>query len=214
METIERRQVPSWWDMAENFAGLGLRVKVERGRKWKGTGFFINTFTKSYQWGVKQWRSNNDYGVATTRYAKILDPVSGTINTVTFRNMDFVDIEKFFEEYKTEMKNKLEATTVEDLKVGDYDFSYSPYSGDSHRVAYGIEFGDMTFDKWLAEKHSNKFDLSIFTDIEEEEKAKKQAEFKATKMQGIIEWVKNNTDKTTDEEINELAERIYKKNYC
>ena len=88
------------------------------------------------------WRSNNDYGVSTTRYAKVLDPVAGTINTVTSSNMNFVDVEKFFDEYKTEMKNKLEATTVEDLKVGDYGFSYSPYSGDSHRVAYGIEFGE------------------------------------------------------------------------
>ena len=33
-------------------------------------------------------------------------------------------------------------------------------------------------------------------------------------MPGIIEWVKNNTDKETDEDILALAEHIFNKKYC
>ena len=61
--------------------------------------------------------------------------------------------------------------------------------------------------------HRNKFDLSIAYDEVEEEAKKKAEEFKASKMPGIIEWVKTNTDKKTEEEINTLAEHIFNKRY-
>ena len=41
----------------------------------------------------------------------------------------------------------------------------------------------------------------------------KEKEFKESKMPGIIEWVKNNTDKKTEEDIMALAEHIFNKKY-
>ena len=59
----------------------------------------------------------------------------------------------------------------------------------------------------------NKFNLDNAYDVMEKEKKAKQEAFKASKMPGIIEWVKNNTDKTTEEEILKLAEHIFNKRY-
>ena len=53
-----------WGETFDKIAPLGLRVEVKRGRKWKGIGYLVGTFTTSYQWGVKMWRSNNDYGTS------------------------------------------------------------------------------------------------------------------------------------------------------
>ena len=60
----------------------------------------------------------------------------------------------------------------------------------------------------------NNLNLENAYDVVEEEKKAKLLAFKETKMQGIIEWVKNNTDKETDEDILALAEHIFNKKYC
>ena len=70
----------------------------------------------------------------------------------------------------------------------------------------------ISFTKYLESK-GNKFNLDNAYDVIEEEKKAKQEAFKASKMPGIIEWVKNNTDKTTEEEILKLAEHIFNKRY-
>ena len=201
----------------DELVSLGLRVEVTKGHKWKGIGFLVNEFKTTYHWDTPRWRSSyygdNGYGRTTTCHAKILDITTGEINVVTANNVRFMDIDKFIEEYKTEMINRLKSTTIENLKIGKYQFGYSPCSGDSHNVAIGIEFDYQDFITWLTEHHSNKFDLSIYRDIEKEKADKKAAEFKASKMPGIIEWVKNNTDKTTEEEILALAEHIFNKKY-
>ena len=70
----------------------------------------------------------------------------------------------------------------------------------------------VSFMKYLESK-GNKLNLDNAYDVIEEEKKAKFQAFKDSKMPGIIEWVKTNTDKTEENEILELAERIFRKHY-
>ena len=202
-----------WGDTFAKIAPLGLRVEVKRGRKWKGIGYLIDTFTTSYQWAVKKWRSDNDYGVSTTRHAKIYDPTTNRIETVNASYVEFLDLDSIVEQYKKEMIAIVEATTVDDFSIGKNGTSYSPYSGDSNDTPMIIKCDTVSFIEYLKSK-GNSFNLVNAYDVVEEEKKAKLLAFKETKMPGIIEWVKNNTDKETEEDIMELAEHIFNKNYC
>lgn len=201
-----------WGDTFVKIAPFGLRVEVNRGRKWKGIGYLVGTFTTSYQWGVKMWRSNNDYGTSTTRHAKIYDPTTNRIETVTAEYVKFLDLDNIIEQYKKDMIAIIEAATINDFAIGKNGTSYSPYSGDSNDTKMTINCEIVSFMKYLESK-GNKLNLNNAYDVIEEEKKAKFEAFKATKMPGIIEWVKNNTDKTTEEDIMKLAEHIFNKRY-
>ena len=202
-----------WGETFCKIAPLGLRVEVKRGRKWKGIGYLVGTFTTSYHWGVKMWHSNNDYGTSTTRHAKIYDPTTNRIETVTADYVKFLDLDNLIEQYKKDMIAIVEATTIEDFSIGKNGTSYSPYSGDSNRTPMTIKCDTVSFMEYLKSKGNN-FNLVNAYDVVEEEKKAKLLAFKETKMPGIIEWVKNNTDKETEEDVMELAEHIFNKNYC
>ena len=147
-----------WGEKFAKIAPFGLRVEVTRGRKWKGTGFLIGTFTTSYQWGVKLWRSNNDYGTSTTRHAKIYDPTTNRIETVTADYVKFLDLDNIIEQYKKDMIAIVEATTVDDFTIGKNGTSYSPYLGDSNDTKMNINCEIVSFMKYLESK-GNKLNL-------------------------------------------------------
>ena len=202
-----------WGETFNKIAPLGLRVEVKRGRKWKGIGYLVGTFTTSYQWGVKMWCSNNDYGTSTTRNAKIYDPTTNRIETVTADYVKFLDLDNIIEQYKKDMIAIVEATTIEDFSIGKNGTSYSPYSGDSNLTPMIIKCNTISFMEYLKSKGNN-LNLETAYDVVEEEKKAKLLAFKESKMPSIIEWVKNNTDKETDEDILALAEHIFNKKYC
>ena len=202
-----------WGETFDKIAPLGLRVEVKRGRKWKGIGYLVGTFKTSYQWGVKMWCSNNDYGTSTTRHAKIYDPTTNRIETVTADYVKFLDLDNIIEQYKKDMIAIVEATTVEDFSIGKNGTSYSPYSGDSNLTPMIIKCNTISFMEYLKSKGNN-LNLENVYDVVEEEKKAKLLAFKESKMPGIIEWVKNNTNKETDEDILALAEHIFNKKYC
>ena len=205
------------FDPYDNFVEtcqFGLRVEVKRGRKWKGTGYLVGTFTKSYQWDVPRWRSNNDYGTSTTRYAKIYDPATNRIESVNCSYIEFLDLPKFIEEYKNIYLKSLNEKTKDDICVGGPRTSFGCGTGDHYTTPMYIQCLDMeSFSDWMKKNHQNRFDLSVAYDVVEEEAKKKAEEFKASKMPDIIKWVKENTDKQTEEEINTLAEHIFNKRY-
>lgn len=192
-------------------APLGLRVEVRGGRKWKGIGFLVGTFSTSYQWGTKLWRSNNDYGTSTTRHAKVYDPLTNKIETVTANHVKFLDLDNIIEQYKKDMISIIEATTVDDLVIGKNGTSYSPYSGDSNTTPININCEIITFKDYIKTK-GNTLNLENAYDVVEEEKKAKLNAFKETKMPELIEWVKTNTDKEGDE-ILKFAEHIFNKRY-
>ena len=202
-----------WGETFDKIAPLGLRVEVKRGRKWKGIGYLVGTFTTSYQWGVKMWCSNNDYGTSTTRHAKIYDPTTNRIETVTADYVKFLDLDNIIEQYKKDMIAIVEATTIEDFSIGKNGTTYSPYSGDSNLTPMIIKCNTISFMEYLKSKGNN-LNLETAYDVVEEEKKSKLLAFKESKMPGIIEWVKKNTDKETDEDILALAEHIFNKKYC
>lgn len=199
-------------EIYDEIARLGLRIEVKGGRKWKGIGFLVGTFSTSYQWGTKLWRSNNDYGTSTTRHAKVYDPLTNRIETVTANQVKFLDLDKIIEKYKSDMIALIEATTVDDLVIGNNGTSYSPYSGDSNTTPININCNIVTFKEYIKTKGNN-LNLDNAYDVVEEEKKVKLNAFKETKMPELIEWVKANTDKEGDE-IQKLAERIFNKKYC
>ena len=202
-----------WGETFDKIAPLGLHVEVKRGRKWKGIGYLVGTFTTSYQWGVKMWCSNNDYGTSTTRHAKIYDPTTNRIETVTADYVKFLDLDNIIEQYKKDMIAIVEATTIEDFSIGKNGTTYSPYSGDSNLTPMIIKCNTISFMEYLKSKGNN-LNLETAYDVVEEAKKAKLLAFKESKMPGIIEWVQKNTDKETDEAILALAEHIFNKKYC
>lgn len=220
IKTFEDFKVTNWMigDSYDQIAKMGLRVEVKGGRKWKGIGFLVGTFKTSYQWAAKRWHSNNDYGVTTTRHAKIYDPLTNRVEVVTANQVKLLDFDKIVEQYKADMIALVEAATVENLKIGKNSTSYSPYSGDSNRTSIELECGIISFMQYLESK-ANKINLENAYDVIEEEKKAKEAKeaerfaaFKEKKMAQLIEWVKTNTDKE-GEEIQKLAEKIFHKKY-
>ena len=123
-----------------------------------------------------------------------------------------MDFDNIIEQYKKDMIAIVEATTVDDFTIGKNGTSYSPYSGDSNDTKMNINCEIVSFMKYLESK-GNKLNLDNAYDVIEEEKKAKFQAFKDSKMPGIIEWVKTNTDKTEENEILELAERIFRKHY-
>jgi len=167
-----------------------IKVTVNKGRKWKGTGYIIGQETSTYQYSP--WNSS------TTHYYKVYDDKDNTINTVNKDYADFKDTEDKFNEYKKYRLDLLNKSKESDIKFEGHDFILYTYDN---------------FIDWLKNKYYDpSIDWSKATDIEQEKQNKKSEEFKKKKMPELIEWVKNNTDKKGDE-IEKLAERIFNKRY-
>lgn len=167
-----------------------IKVTVNKGRKWKGTGYIVGQESSSYQYSP--WNST------TTHFYKIYDDKDNTINTVNKDYADFKDAEDKFNEYKKYRLDLLNKSKESDIEFKDHDFILYTYDN---------------FIDWLKNKYYNpSIDWSKAKDIEQEKQDKKSEEFKKKKMLELIEWVKNNTDKKGDE-IEKLAERIFKKRY-
>lgn len=189
----------------EDLSHFGFKVEVKTGRKWKGVGYLIDSYTKSYQWGVKQWKSDNDYGMSYTTYCKIYDPATNRIEVATSQNVNILNYDEVVQQYKEDMINAVKNTTVDDLVV-------SPR----------IELKSsklLSFPEWMI-KNKRTIDTNSAFDVAADEMQKKidarnqkHNEFKAKKMPQLIEWVRNNTDKQTEEDILKLAEHIFNKKY-
>ena len=195
----------------KDFKNVGLKVTVKGGRKYKGEGYLVDMFDKSYQWGAPRYRSHyygpSNYGTTTTAYAKIYNPEKNEVYTVTAKYVIVEGVEDMVKKYEEYNKAFLESATVDNLD----------FSEEMPKIA---NFEITSFNEWVAKNYGHEFDLSTANDEEKnKEEAKKQAaeakhqEFKEKKMAQLIEWVKNNTDKKTEEDIKNLAEHIFNKRY-
>ena len=171
------------------------KVEVNRGRKWKGTGYIVGETKSSYQYSP--WNSS------TTYLYRIYDPKTNTIYEINQNYADFKDVKDKFEEYKKYLLDLLNKTKEKDIiyEMSNHKFVFFSYIN---------KFKE--FDEWMKEKYDPKIDLSKARDIEQEKQDKKNDEFKAKKMPELIEWVKTHTDKKGDE-IEKLAEHIFNKRY-
>lgn len=183
-----------------------LRVKVERGRKWKGEGYLIGIEEHSFRFAYPQFRNHsNDFGVSTTKTAKIWDPITHTINRANANFLEFIDQDEIMEQYILWAKNIIALATINDI-----------HSNGQYNLGSFILDVDYNFEKfmtkWMEEHDVVTGNYETAYDAEAEERIKKAAEFRANKMPEIVEWVKNNTDKK-GEDIIKLALHIFEKNY-
>lgn len=189
----------------DKFNSLGLRVEVKRGRKWKGIGYLINSEVSRYRYACPRWRTNDaDWGVSTTIYYKIFDPITNNIETVGSGNVDFIDLEKYVEEYVAILNDKINNATTEDVFV-------NAGNGFGIKEMYDMMKESALLD-YIENKYKNNPDLTDAVDAKEEERRAKRNEFKKAKMEELIEWVKTNTDKEGADVI-ELASHIFNKRY-
>ena len=197
----------------KDFANSGLiKVKVNKGRKWKGEGYIIGSFESAFNTGYR-----NIY----TTYVKIYDPSTNKIETIAFKNVTDIDYSALIKIYKdniVDILNKFNVNetnrlhiinplTVHLLNILNFDVLKEI------EIELNNKIGNIL--NWIYNNTGllNK-DINLENAIDELENAKKAKNeaFKAKKMPELIEWVKNNTDKK-GEEINELAERIFNKKY-
>ena len=189
--------------VAEDF---NLRISIEGGRKWKGEGYLIDVTSSTYRYATPMYRNHrDDFGLDTTYTAVVWDPITNTINRANRKYVKFLDEELILSSYKEWAHNIVNHSRINDIA----------HNGKCVNGCYIIT-SDYSFNTFMAEvwapNHVIGDVLSTAYDPEMEEKKKKESEFRAKKMPEIIEWVKNNTDKT-GEEIITLALHIYNKNY-
>lgn len=180
------------------FDSLGLRIEAYKGRKWKGIGYLIGSKSKSYQWGVKMWQSDNDYGTSTTNYCKIYDPMTGRIEYINRDNCRLLDEDELKAGYIKHYNEVVDRCSVEDIVYGVH----------GPKLKVPME----TFEQYVG-ANTHKPDTSNAFDETEFEEKRKASEFRTKKMTELVDWVKNNTDKEGDE-IMKLAEGIFRKKYC
>lgn len=183
---------------------IGLKVSISRGRKWRGTGYLIDTKESKFRFAYPQFRNHSeDFGLATTVTAIIWDPETNTINECNAEYLQFVDQEEIINNYKNWAKNLINNSTVEDMEA------HRTCNYDSYELRLDCSM-ETFMANWIAVHPVP--DYSTATYPAQEARDKKEANFKAEKMPQLIEWVKNNTGKQGDE-ILALAEHIYNKRY-
>lgn len=160
------------------------RIKVEEGRKWKGNGYLVEKII-----------NENHHGTRTI--AKVLSLEDFQIHYCNYRYVQFIDAEEFLNEYKTYAK--------------DFIKNHTSVALSNDKFAAGLD----SFKEWVKNNKTNNIGYLVSTapDPEQGEKNRKLAAKRAENFQNIVEWVKNNTDKTEENDIMELALRILNKRY-
>lgn len=181
-----------------------IPVNVVRGRKFKGAGYLIYSISTSLS-----------FGTSTKTFTKpaILDPTTGMIHIIN--SFEYI-------EYDDEFRNNFKNLVVKGLKMNEATV-YSLAHLWAYKMSYSycdtINYNSKV--KSLGKIGAKYIDipeivkLSINANIAKRELENTIAReaLKKEKMPAIIEWVKNNTDKKTDEDIKKLAEHIFNKKY-
>ena len=183
-----------------------LRVSVDGGRKFKGEGYLVDIEESSYRYATPMFRNHsNDFGITTTHTAVIWNPIDNTLNRANLKYVNYMDSDEIMEKYTFWAKKVIMDSTINNIK------SNNQYNRGSYILDIDYSFAKFMGEVWAPE-HQIGDVVSTAYDPEAEARKKKESEFRASKMPGIIEWVKNNTDKQ-GEEIIKLAIHIYNKNY-
>lgn len=160
------------------------RIKVEAGRKWKGNGYLVEKIIEESSFGTRV-------------FAKVLSTEDFQIHYCNYAYVQYVDADVYLNEYKTYAK--------------DFVKNHASVALANDKFAAGLD----SFKEWVKNNKTNNIGYLVATapDAEQEEKNRKLAAKRAENFQNIVEWVKNNTDKTEENDIMELALRIVNKRY-
>lgn len=201
LENAKSREIQQFMEMDElpgfNFLDarynniFPLKVTVNRGRKFRGEGYITDAYVVESRYGKSY-------------IAEIYDPKANTISECT---LDYVNFpESVLEQFKNYSISIINACTDDDVNKTNL------------RINKNI-IDKTSFANFVKNKLTEQVDYSSARNLikeKEEAKRKEQEEknkaFMESKMKDLIEWVKKNTDKE-GEEIEKLAERIYKKRY-
>lgn len=169
---------------------IGLKVVVKGGRKYNGEGILI---------GVRMDVFFGRYGNKHTTYTVVVyDKQQNMIGEANANYCTVVDLEQIKNDYNTYLENEVKS------------------------VSYGQKFNTngsvVSFEKWL-----NKYKVDIDTldktgmDYPEEQKRQRkldiEASYKRAEINRIKKWINEKRPDITDpKEIDDFAERIYKKN--
>lgn len=188
------------------------RVKVSKGRKWRGEGYLIDIETNVYTFGPTYGKG---YNTSTSTTARILSLEDFQIHYCNADYLEFVEAEKITEMYKTWAKN-IVYRMFQDIHNSKYYFNQDTLTW---KILSGLEDQfDFSVEKFF-ERHNemanhisrmNTITINAYDAKEFERKAQYSRRL-AEQLPNVIEWVKENTDKTTDSEIMELALHILNK---
>ena len=155
------------------------------------------------------------FGTFTKTFTKpaILDPTTGMIHIIN--SFEYI-------EYDDEFRNNFKNLVVKGLKMNEatvyslahlwaYKMSYSHC--DTINYNSKVKSLGNTGAKYINIPEIVKLSINANIAKRELENAIAREALKKEKMPAIIEWVKNNTDKKTDEDIKNLAEHIFNKKY-
>lgn len=208
-ELVLEKRRPQYYEriknICKNFAEITpelaeaahLRVEVKGGRKWKGYGILVSTFTTSYQYATPMFRNHSSgFGRSTTRHAKVWDVTTNTVEVCTYGQCKFPDIEKMKEAYAKMLTEWVDSLTPADMTT--------------IRI---IEPKEMSWKNFVMENYSMTLPKKhTWCDIDAEAKAEKEKAFHDKKIAELTEWAKTCTD-VAEEEIPAFVERVYKKRY-
>ena len=177
-----------------------IPVNVVRGRKFKGIGYLIYAISSVSRFGESVKPA-------------ILDPTTGDIHFIN--SFEYLEYDKeFCNNFKNLVakgldKNEETVYSLAHLWAYKMSYAYCDTINYNNRVkslgntgAKSIVIPEIVRLSINANIANRKLRYAIVRET-----------LKKEKMPAIIEWVKNNTDKKTDEDIMKLAEHIFNKRY-
>ena len=203
LESITKKEWPIRpFDIDHNVSPeklIGIKVTVSGGRKWKGTGYLVKVFKKTYRFATPMFRNHSkDFGLSTSYTAVIFDPETNTINECSLGQIRFTEADEIIAAYKAWASEIVNNATTDDI-TGKF------------KMWIGLNYSFDTFlAKWIEE---HKPDWSTASYPAQEERDRQAAEFAEKKIAELINWVREKHPEENEEWIKSEAERIFHKNY-
>lgn len=206
MELVKEYNIKRAYKIIENIkvddthkniiASTNPLIKVEGGRKWRGIGYFIKKVETTSRFGTKV-------------EAKVLSLEDFQIHYCSYKYVNFVELADIVEAYKEYATKYIDECVknntlhrIFDMKDVTWDFKYSDAFMKS-------------IESFIKSKSCNNVSYLVETafDAEAEERKRKMSANRAENFANIVEWVKNNTDAKTEQEVHNIAIRILNKRY-
>lgn len=188
------------------------RVRVSRGRKWKGEGYLIDVETNVYHFGPTYGKG---YNTSSSTTARILSLEDFQIHYCNADYLEFIDQERIDKMYIDWANN-----TISDLFNSLNDAKcYFNMDSLEWKIFEGIaDRYDVSLEKFFERcsamsNHISKMNTIVAQayDAKEFERKAQYSQRLAEQLPNVIEWVKANTDKTSEEDVLELALHILNK---
>lgn len=188
------------------------KVRVTRGRKWRGAGYLIDMETNVYHFGPTYGKG---YNTSSSTTARVLSLEDFQIHYCNADYLEFVDVEKITKIYKTWAGN-IVYMLFTDLHNAKYYFNTESLTwkllpGLEDQFDFSVEnFFERHIDMRTHISRMNSIVAQAY-DAKEFERKAQYSQRLAEQLPNVIEWVKTNTDKTSKEDVLELALHILNK---